>query len=505
MNAAHKYQNQNPALNLRTKSILRTLGAGSLLLASLQAQALGDFVSGQILVQPRPGLASSGFSNMVKAFRGQLGKHLPQINLHLIKVPQGREDEFVRLFAQHPHIAFAEKDLIVPLGMAVNDTYYASEWHLQKIQVPSAWDATQGSEQVVVAVLDTGVEATHLDLAGKLVAGWNIPSNNSDTSPIHAHGTQVAGVVAAVNNNARGVASVGWNTRVMPVRVTNDTSGGAALSDLINGLLWAADHGAKVANVSYDLGYYCMLNILDNAAQYFRSKGGVVVGAAGNGGSNKTCASDPYFTVVSATTSADTRASWSNYGAFVDVGAPGVGIYTTNKGGGYASVSGTSFSSPMTAAAVALMMAAQPGLTPEQYESLLAQSADNPGGGPLPNPYYGWGRINANKAVLVATQQYVPPDATPPAVAVVSPAGGSTVAGTQVVGVSAQDNVGVARIELYVDNQWVGVSTVGPSYEFSWDTTTVADGNVSLVAYAYDSAGNRGASMVNRVAVQNTP
>ncbi len=490
------------ALNGIAKTTLALAIAGGLTV-SLEASAAPDFASGRILVKPLDGLSDNDFGKILGNFGGKSLKHLRQINVHVVKVPPGKEDEFVELFSKHRYIAFAEKDGVIEQTATPNDPYFSSEWHLQKIQAPTTWDTTVGSNAITVAVLDSGVDAAHPEFSGKLVSGWNVVSNNSDTSPVDNHGTWVAGVVGAANNNSIGVASTGWNTSVMPVRITN-TAGYAYWSDVANGIVWAADHGAKVANVSYDLASSCGATAMDSAAQYFRNKGGVVVGSAGNDSLNVNCAADPYWIIVSATDSNDALPSWSNYGSFIDIAAPGTYIYTTAVGGGYAQVQGTSFSSPITAGVVALMMAANPNLTPSQYESLLEQAADNTSGGPLPSPYFGWGRVNAANAVLKASQ-YVASDTTPPTTAVVSPTNGSTLAGTQVVSVSATDNVGVAKVEFYANNQLVGTSTLGPSYQFAWDTTTVADGNVPLYTYAYDSAGNRGASTINTVKVSNNP
>jgi len=496
---------RRPILSILTKGMLCALGAGGLLAISMEAAATPpDFATGRILVQPLSGLSEGRFSKIVGNFGGKSLKHLKQINVHVVKVPDGKEDEFVELFSKHPHIAFAEKDGLIEATATPNDPYFASEWHLQKIQAPTAWNTTLGSSAVTVAVLDSGVDSTHPDLSGKLVDGWNVVSNNGDTSPVAGHGTWVAGVVGAANNNGLGVASTGWNTLVQPVRITNDPNTYAYWSDVANGIIWAADHGAKIANISYDLASSCGATSMRAAAQYMRNKGGLVVGSAGNDSLNVTCADEPAWIVVAATDGNDARPSWSNYGSFIDIAAPGTSIYTTASGGGYSTVQGTSFSSPITAGVLALMVAANPNLTPDQYESLLKTSADNISGGALPNPYFGWGRVNAANAVASA-KQYVAVDTTPPTTVVVSPANGSTVAGTQVVSVSAQDSVGVAKVELYANNQLVGTSTTGPSYQFAWDTTKMADGNVPVYTFAYDSAGNRGASSINTVKVSNTP
>ncbi len=245
-----------------------------------------------------------------------------------------------------------------------NDPYYGSEWHLQTTDAPSAWNLSFGTK-ITVAILDSGVDATHPDFQGQLVPGWNFFDYTSNTADVYGHGTKVAGVVGAIGNNSVGVAGIAWGGKIMPVRVTH-TSGVETLSAIANGLSYAVDHGARVANLSLQSSLSTQ-----TAAQYFMSKGGVVVNSAGNYGVLDTTPASSALVSVSATDSTDSLASWSSFGPYVDVSAPGVGVWTTTMGGGDAAVFGTSFSSPLTAGVVALMLAANPALTPTQVVSLL--------------------------------------------------------------------------------------------------------------------------------------
>ncbi|RJG11804.1 Ig-like domain-containing protein, partial [Massilia cavernae] len=181
-----------------------------------------------------------------------------------------------------------------------------------------------------------------------------------------------------------------------------------------------------------------------------------------------------------------------------DIAAPGVGIYTTIAGGGYGAVNGTSFSSPLTASVVALMLSANPALQPSQVDSILASTADDVGT-PGRDDYYGAGRINAARAVAAA-RGVAPADTQAPTVSVSAP--GSTVSGIVAVNVSAADNVGVTRVELYAGGALVATDTASP-YSFSWDTASRADGLTSLVAKAYDAAGNSSSSTVNVTVANN--
>jgi subtilisin family serine protease len=456
------------------------------------------YAAGRILVGPRAGLADSEFRKALEKAKGRAGKRLGTLQVQVVEVPAGAEEEAVRTLRGNPHVKFAELDREVALESVVpNDPKYASAWHLAKIQAPGAWDTTLGAG-VTVAVLDTGVDSAHLDLGANLVPGWNVVSNSADTSDVYGHGTLVAGTVAALSNNALGVTSIAWGAKVMPVRISNNSSTGSAyVSDMARGITWAADHGARVANISYDASGS---PTIDSAAQYLRGKGGVVVTAAGNSSTNPGYAANPYLLAVSATTSTDAKASWSNYGNYVDFAAPGVGIWTTARGGTFSAASGTSFASPTAAAVAALVMAANPQLSPANVEAVLQASADDLGTAGW-DELFGHGRVNAAKAVALAVGTTAS-DTMAPQASITAPSAGKTVSGLVAVDASASDNLAVTKVELYVNGVLKGTDTTAP-YAFSWDSTTVANGSATLVARAYDSAGNQGTSPSVAVQVAN--
>ena len=456
------------------------------------------WINGRILVAPNAGLSDTDFSKILGGHGARSQGKLNGIEVHVVELPlhsHGNEEAVARALSHNPHIKFAEVDELVPPGLIPNDTYYGSEWHLQMIAAPAAWDYSKGLG-VTVAILDSGVDATHPDLAGQLVPGWNFFDNNSNTADVFGHGTKVAGVVAAVSNNAKGVTGVAWNAKIMPIRVT-DTSGMATLSAFSNGLSYAADHGARVANLSFAVQSSATVQ---TAAQNFKNKGGVVVNSAGNYGALDSTAASDALVSVSATDSADARASWSSYGPYVDVSAPGVGIWTTTKGGGYGAVSGTSFASPLTAGIIALMKAVNPGLTPSQLVSVLKSSAMDRGTTGY-DYYFGSGRVNAGAAVIAAKQGIVA-DGQPPTVIIASPTGGS-VSGNVPVTVNASDNVGVTRVELLVNGGLLASDTTSP-YTFSWNSSGSAGRTVTLVARAYDAAGSSASSQPRTVTVAAT-
>lgn len=457
------------------------------------------WAKGRILVQPAAGLSEEDLGAILTRNHSQAMKKNHRINLHVVRVDPESELAVAQALAKDPNIAFAEPDMLVaPSLITPNDPDYGVAWHLAKIEAPTAWVTTQG-QGIIVAVLDTGVDATHPDLIGHILPGWNTASNTTITTDVFGHGTMVAGTVAAATNNGIGVAAIASEARILPVRITDSTDGYAYFSDITEGLTWAADHGAKVANISYDVSNSASVS---SAAQYMRSKGGVVVVAAGNAGIDPGYADNPSMISVAATGSTDTKTSWSNFGNYVDVSAPGAGIWTTTKGGGYAAVSGTSFASPATAAVVALIMAGNPALSPDAVETILTLSANDLGAQGW-DPSYGSGRINAARAVQMATQD-ITLDSQPPVVSIDSPGAGAVVKGLVAIAASALDNTGVSSVSLYANGQLIGTTSSAP-YRFSWDSTRTADGQVTLSATAVDGAGNLGSSKTILVTLDNIP
>ena len=476
-------------------SLVVALGAA---LGPAQAVAADEaqWVPGRLLVQPRAGLPEAEFDKIVKQHGGkQVGK-IEGVNVRIIQLPpQASEKAVEALLKNNKHLKFAERDMIVRPEGTANDTYYSSAWHLPKIGATTAWDVTTG-DNVVIAVLDSGVDATHPDLAGRLIPGWNFYDNNSNTADVFGHGTLVAGSASANTNNGVGVASVAGNALIMPLRISA-TDGSASFSNMAKALTWAADKGAHVANISYQS--VSGSATVASAAQYMKNKGGVTVVAAGNTGVEQTFAPTDTMISVSATTSSDAVASWSSYGSYVDVAAPGSGIWTTKKGGGYGSANGTSFASPVTAAVIAMMRSVNPVLPPADLEKILISTAVDLGTAGF-DKKFGHGRINAAAAVSAAQSAKVS-DTSAPTVGIGAPIAGAKVSGLVAVDVSASDNVGVTRVELFVNGTKFASDTTAP-YSFSWDSAAVADGNVSLTAYAYDAAGNF-ASRAVTVAVSN--
>jgi len=415
-------------------------------------------------------------------------------------VPVPLLDLAQRLLVLLPQVKFVEKNFEFEPALVPDDTQYVDQWHLPRIQAPQAWDLTQGSAGAVIAILDSGVDATHPDLASKLVAGYNTYSGNTTTTDTYGHGTEVAGAAAALTNNGQGVAGVAGAAPIMPVRVTDGT-GRATSASIANGIIWAADHGARVMNLSFN-GVAGNATIR-TAAEYATNHGSLVVAASGNCGCVDTTPDNPFILSVSATDEADGLAAFSSTGPFVDLAAPGNNILTTAMFGLYTSDSGTSLASPIVAGVAALMFSVKPTLTPAAATQLLASTAV-PLGGSAYNTSFGHGRVDALAAVTAAAAYTPPPDTTPPSLAMASPLAGATLSGTAVVDVTATDDVGVVKVDLLVDGN-LFVTDVTSPYSFAWDTSTLANGPHTLQAKANDAAGNSANTTPITVNVSNIP
>jgi len=480
-------------LGLLWAGSLWCIGSQQALAATAGIGARPAFASGHILVAKAPTSADTDFLTALAQRGSSLGK-LRGLEIHVVNVRPGDEQASVTQLLRNPHVQFAELDVLVQPSATVNDPNFSSEWHLPTIGASTAWDIALGSG-VTIAILDTGVDGTHPDLAPRLVPGWNFYDNNSNTSDVYGHGTAVAGTAAAAMNNGIGVAGVAGNANIMPVRIS-DPTGYALWSTIAQGLTWAADHGARVANISYAVANSATVI---SAANYFRSKGGVVAVAAGNTGAVDNTSPTSAMLVVSATDASDVRASFSTYGSMVAIAAPGVNIYTTANGGGYRYASGTSFSSPIVAGTAALVLSRRPDYSPSQVDAVLKSTAMDLGTGGT-DIYYGAGRVNAAAAVLQAASSG-PGDSTPPTVAIASPTSGS-VSGTVTVAVNASDNVGVTRVELRVNGAMVATDTAAP-FQFAWNSASVVNGTAQLAAVAFDAAGNSRTSTAVAVNVAN--
>ncbi len=367
--------------------------------------------------------------------------------------------------------AFVEPDYLVAPTAVPNDPSYGSQWHHAVMNCPDAWDITTGSSSVKLAVLDTGVLSTHPDLSDILsLPGKNTVDDSQNTEPnsttAHFHGTHVAGCAAATGNNGTGVTGVAWDIRVVPVKISNRDDGQAYISDMAEGIQWAADQGVRVINLSYG---GASSSTIDTAATYARNLGALMFMSAGNDNLDISAWSDwPSFVLVGSTTSGDAKSSFSNYGTPVDIVAPGSSILATTLQDNYAYASGTSMASPVCAGVAALVFSVDNTLTPAEVELILYSTADDLGAAG-DDSVFGQGRVNAYAAVNAANNGGG--GGSTPA-AVTSPADNASLGGSSVT-IQNDGGTGVTTMSL-----WVGTS-LGASDLYAVSIGTSTSSNVT--------------------------
>ena len=269
---------------------------------------------------------------------------------------------------------YAEPDWICfPDETTPNDPQFSQQWQHSKMKSEKAWDFGTGDGTFIACTVDTGVDLNHPDLQANLVSGYNSASNRSqanggDVSDINGHGTMTLGCVGAIGNNGVGVVGMAWDIKLMPVRATNSSGGGAYLSDLTDGARWASDNGAHSVSVSYG---GVDSNSVGTTGTHLRGEESLLCWSSGNSGSRINGYDHANVIVVGATDQSDNVVSWSTYGDLVDVVAPGEGVRTTADGGGYANVSGTSFSAPIVNGVLAMMMLTAPNQSADQIEQMM--------------------------------------------------------------------------------------------------------------------------------------
>jgi thermitase len=401
----------------------------SLLLTLFAATTSGAprFVPGQILVKPKAHLSETNFVGKLRRHGAMNRRTLRHLNVRVAAVSEDKAEAALAALRSDPDIEFAERDYIAEAAFAPNDPYVAAgnAWHLSQIQANQAWDYTTGSSDTVVAVLDSGVNAAHPDLAGRILPGYDLVGNTSDPADDFGHGTAVSGTIVAAGNNDIGVAGVAYGCRVLPVKVL-DSSGFATYSCMAQGIKYAVEQGARVINIS--IAGSSPSSTLQDAVNYAWGSNVVVVAAAGNNANDvpQYPAACQNVMAVSATEPDDSLAWFSSYGNYVTLSAPGNNIWTTQRdlANPYGAWRGTSFASPIVAGVAALVASANPSLSNTQIVSLLEETADDigPAGGDVS---FGSGRINAFRAIAAASSLpggITPQVTTGPTVNLTSPA-----------------------------------------------------------------------------------
>jgi len=419
-------------------------------------EAFRPYAPGQVIARLSPELATTAVSDpaLLVALSASAGVGVQEIRPLMVypdERPASAPTLLERYFVLHldcqadiPAVIAAlsrhpQVELAVPNGLALadrapSDEYFANQWSLRddygaNLRFELAWNITTGSPGVTVAVLDSGLDLAHPDLAGRYSAnGYDFADGDPLPEESHGHGTAVAGVIGAASNNTLGVAGVAWGVQLMPVKVCRPVEPVQLLvceaADILNGIRWAADHGAAVLNLSLTYqGSEAEKAIWQEALDYAFSRG--VKAVATSAGNNREhldgVGPDHYLPnelagvlAVGATNPNDEicqpspevasnclwRTKGSGFGPLLDLVAPGsADIWTTFPGGYTKSFGGTSAAAPFVAGLAALVLSINPSLTPAQVEAALTQTARDLGA-PGRDDQYGWGRIDAYAALL---------------------------------------------------------------------------------------------------------
>ena len=363
-------------------------------------------------------------------------RRIPRIGVWVLGKPAGSAQEAVHILAGHPDVHWVEPNgWVHASGIDPDDNYYqAQQDALRLIGLPEAWVFAQG-DAIPIAVLDTGVALGHDDLDDRIwinsgeiennnldddkngyvddVIGWDFVGDDALPQDDDAHGSHVAGIAAAETDNGIGIAGVTWENPIMAVKVLND-NGDGSWEDVAAGIVYAADNGARVLNLSF--GGETSSQTIEDAVSYARTQGCLIVAAAGNDLIQPAPVEYPAaldgVLAVAATTNADDPWAYSNRGPEVDVAAPGVDIFSTGSPTGYYVSSGTSMATPHVSGLAALIWSLQPDLTADQVAGAITSTARD---------VYtlgwdqrsGWGRIDAATAILTIVQPQIDLTADP--------------------------------------------------------------------------------------------
>lgn len=344
-----------------------------------------------------------------KAIDGKIKKHID--DTCIFKSQKMTTAELIDYFETRGDVRFAEPNYLLLPNKVPNDQYYREyQWNLPMLNMENSWDITDGSEDVIVAVVDTGVDLQHPDFRGKLVEGYNVLTGDNQADDDNGHGTHVAGIIAAKTNNNAGIAGISWNSKIMPVKGIGADGTGSAF-DIATGIKWAADNGASVINLS--VGNYSPSQVLQDAVSYAYERDVVLVAASGNDNTEQPSypAAYPEVLAVGAVDYRGERAEFSNFGDYVDVVAPGVDIPSTFIDNQYAALSGTSMASPHVAGLAALIRSANGELSNREVMDIIRRTSVDQGAAGQ-DPYYGFGIINSADALTsVAEEAEQPPAA----------------------------------------------------------------------------------------------
>ncbi len=420
------------------------LGAG--LAAALPTRAApplpdlrAPLFAGELLVKWRvPGKGHEkrqAAQSLLASLQATVVEEFPALDMELLRLPEKQLETALSRLQAHSLVEWAEPNYLLELDFTPDDPYYASSqsYHMLNMEMEAAWDLSLGEPSVVIAVIDTGIDFAHSDLAEGIwtnpdevpgngldddhngyvddVHGWDFIEEDNWPQDMHGHGTHVSGIAAARINNGLGVAGMAGQATIMPLGIFHP-HGFGTYADLIEAIIYATDNGALIINMS--LGAVSYSRGEEAAVNYAWEHGVVVVAAAGNNSNDAVHypAAHDNVLAVSSVTASDTRSSFSSYGDFVDLAAPGSSVMSCRRGNSYGRMSGTSMASPHVAGLAALIRSRNPTLTNGEVRQILENSADDLGEAGW-DRYYGHGRINGRRA-MEATPLPTPPVPTPP-------------------------------------------------------------------------------------------
>jgi subtilisin family serine protease len=438
-------------------------------------ETVEDVETSTITVKLVGGLAAAEQVAVIERNGGTETSSVAPLRLHTVALPADELDEAVARYLADPQVESVEVDRAREVEGSPSDPGYGDQWALPQIGWPEAYGSVAPSGTATIAVLDTGVDASHPDLGGVVVGGFSALDGVSPTNDPNGHGTAMATIAAAATDNAVGTAGVAYaGASVMPVTVL-DADGIGWDSDIIEGVVWAADNGADVILMAFSNPGYSQH--LQDAVDYAWSRGAVLVAATGNGGSSEVTypAGTAKVMGVSATDSTDGLWSGSNHGAGAFIAAPGVDIAN-----GSGSTTGTSASAAIVAGAAALVQANDPAASNGAVVGRLARNADPAGTA----DETGNGRVNLARSLADESDEEVVPvgsgsgDGGPivgPYVAAAATANSATLNGASTVSVAPSASV-TAAVSVTSGN---GVGNRAGS--IGWRIDTTAPGAVTCV------------------------
>jgi len=348
----------------------------------------------EIVVKLTPGIGAKTLG--IKAKRV-----IPSIGTMVVEVPAGKTPEQLMAELQKTgRVQYVDYVNQVILEEEAVDPMMKDQYALTNTKATTAWKTTKGDVKTIIAVIDTGADLNHPDLKDKIVKSYNVFTKTAEVSDSHGHGTHCAGIAAAALNGV-GIAGIAPEAGLMPVQVLN-ASGGGSDATIAEGIVWAADNGAKVMTMS--LGLYKRSKVIEEALQYALDKNISLVASAGNNNALNDPEKAPHLPStypgvieVAATDVNNAKARFSNFGKTVSVAAPGVDILSTVPGT-YKKMSGTSMASPAAAGVVALIRSKYPNLNQAQVKAHLEKTAQDLGT-PGFDELYGHGLVDAAAAV----------------------------------------------------------------------------------------------------------